>query len=256
MKNAWLLLSILTLASPALAQYEPPVEEAPAEEAAAEEAPAEEAPAEEAAAEEAPADEGEPMPIYLGVDQAMTTLSVSSLSGFDEQDYDSGQYRLKVGAVPIESIAVEFQVGFDNGGDAPDEVSTASYYGLYLVPHTTIIGGLELAFPVGYAKSSVERPGASSDLDSLAYGIDAQFPLRVFGESMPNLRVGGGGMVYYQRGDARLYGFSFGLRYDFAGGLGIGSFLSNLWPFGDDEEIPPAEEAPAEVVPAEEPPAE
>lgn len=240
MKNSWLLLCVAALAAPAWAQ---------------DEAPAEEAPAEEAAAEEIPADDGTSTPIYFGVDMATTTLSSSSLSGFDDGNYDSGQYRLRLGAVPIEGIGVEFHYGLDNGGEDDGEAATASYYGLYLVPMSTIIGGVELAFPVGYAMSTVERPGASEDLESLAYGMDAQLPLRAFGESLPNLRIGAGGMVYYQRGDARLYGINVGLRYDFGGGLG--SFFSNLWPWGDDEEVPEAEEAPPEVVPAEEqPPAE
>lgn len=247
MKNSWLLLCVVALATPAFAQDEAPVEEVAAEEA----------PAEEVAAEEAPADDGTSTPIYFGVDMATTTLSSSSLSGFDDGNYDSGQYRLRLGAMPIESIGVEVQYGIDNGGEGEGEAATASYYGVYLVPMATVIGGVEIAFPVGYAMSTVERPGASEDLESLAYGMDAQLPLRVFGESMPNLRVGAGGMVYYQRGDARLYGINLGLRYDFGGGLGIGSFLSNLWPFGDDEEVPEAEEPPPEVVPAEEePPAE
>jgi hypothetical protein len=245
MRTSWPLLLTLALAWPAHAQEEeeaPPAEEPAAEAAPAEEAATEEAPAEEAPTEEAAAEETEPWQLYAGLDLVSSTLSSSGLKGFGRNEFDSGMYRLRVGKRVFESVGAELHLGFDNGGEGPGEAATDSYYGLFLVPTATVFETVELAFPVGYAMSSVARTGASEDLSSIGYGVDAELPLRVFAETMPDLRFTAGWMIYYQKSDARLYGLNAGLRYDFTtANLGnpfgwIGGI--DLWPFGDDEETP------------------
>lgn len=187
----------------------------------------------------------EPVAAYFGVDVVTSTLSSSSLAGFAGDEFDSGMYRLRAGMRVFESVGLELHYGLDNGGEEADEVATDKYYGVFLVPTATVLETIELAFPVGYAMSSVENAGgASADLDSIGYGIDAELPLRLFGEGLPDLRLTAGWMVYYQKSDARLYGANAGLRYDFTSeGIGnplagAGNLLGSLWPFGDDEEAP------------------
>lgn len=256
MSKACSLLLVLLLAVPVYAQEEPAAEETPAEEpvndVAAEPAPESEATEEFAEtipldepAEEAPLENTDPLPVYAGLDLVSTTLSVSNLGGFAAQDYDSGIYRLRLGARLLEQVSFEFHYGFDAGDEGPGEASTQSYYGLFAVPGTNLFDTVELAFPVGYAKSSVERPGASADLGSVAYGLNAALPLRNFGEGYPDLRLTAGWMVYYQKSDARLYGANLGLRYDFttAGFKFSNPFAGlDLWPFGDDDEEEPVTE--------------
>lgn len=212
----------------------------------------------------ASAGEDRPLGVYVGADLVTSTLSSSSLNGFAGNEFESGMYRLRAGVRALESVGLELHYGLDNGGDQFDEVATDNYYGLFLVPTATVLETVELAFPIGYAMTSAtSASGASADLNSIAYGIDAELPLRTFGAGMPDLRLTAGWMVYYQKTDARMYGANFGLRYDFGGeGIGnpfsgIGRAIGSLWPFGGDEEAPaeegaaPAEEAPAEEAPAE-----
>lgn len=242
MNKVWSLLLVLMLAAPAYAQEAATPAEAPADEASGDE-PVETIPVEEPI-EEDPVVETDPLPVYVGLDLVNTTLSVSSLGGFQARDYDSGIYRLRLGARLLEQVSFEFHYGFDAGDEGPGEVSTQSYYGLFAVPAANLFDTVELAFPVGYAKSSVERPGASADLGSVAYGVNAELPFRTFGENFPDLRLTAGWMVYYQKNDARLYGANVGLRYDFTtAGFNFGNPFAglNLWPFGGDEE----EKAPA-----------
>lgn len=263
MNNAWKLMLLLLLAAPVFAQEEP-AEEPVTDEAATDAAPAEEAPPEAAPAESiettpveeasaepeqldtvpveeeaAAEEEGDALRLYAGVDFASTTLSVSNLPGFATGEYDSGLYRLRAGVEWVEQVMIELQFGFDAGDEGPGEASTKNYYGLFVVPTANLFDVAELAFPVGYAQNKVERPNASESLGSLAYGLNAELPLRNFGEGWPDLRIGGGWMVYYQKSDARLYGWNAGIRYDFTtSGFGNPFAGWDLWPFGDDEEQP------------------
>jgi len=248
--GAWTWIAAALLALPASAQEEP-VEVVPVEEAPAEEAPAEAAP-EESAAAEAPAEEvaseepAEPLALYVGADWVTTTLSVSAPLASGATELDSGMYRGRVGMRALESVGLELQFGVDNSDTEPGSVETSSYYGLFLVPTATVLEVVELAFPVGYAQSEYGS-GSSDSLRSIAYGVDAELPLRTFGAELPDLRFTAGWMVYYQKTDARAYGANAGVRYDFqTTGIGnplagLGSLLGMLWPFGGDEEAAPAE---------------
>lgn len=244
MNKSWIAFLALALAAPAFAQDEP-VEVVPAEPAAEEsaqpaaEAPVEEAPVEEtAAAEEAPAEESpsEPWAVYFGADYVNTTLSLSTPVNAPVVEVDSRMIRLRAGKRVLEAVGFELHYGVDQADEDKGQVSTDSYYGAYLVPTATVFEALELAFPVGYARSEFGDSGEA--LGGIGYGIDAEFPLRALGD-LPDIRLTAGWMVYYQKSDARVYGANFGLRYDFTidgfGGI-------DLWPFGDND----AAEAPAE----------
>jgi hypothetical protein len=264
MRKTWNLLLVSLLALPALAQETPPdesgsapvdepaatesapaadAEAAPAEGATAEapaEAPTEtpaEAPTETAAAEE-PVAEATPWALYGGFDYVLATLSSSRLSGFAAEDYDTGMYRLRFGSRVLDAVGLEAQFGLGTGGDGAGEAKTKSYYGVFAVPTATVFETVELAFPVGYAFNQVESGGASASMSSIAYGADAELPLKVFGD-LPDVRITLGWMIYHQKVPARIYGANLGVRYDFTTSSlgnpfgGIGSFLKGLWPFGD-----------------------
>lgn len=278
-KPHWALALLLTL--PAYAQEEAPAEETVVVEPAAESSDTGESFSDysegesfsdysegesfsDAAAEEGEsfgeaeaAAEDEPLAIYVGADLVNSTLSTSSLNGFPGSEFDSSMYRLRAGVRALESVGIELHYGLDNASDEPDEVATDSYYGLFLVPTATVLETVELAFPVGYAMTTAASRTASADLESIAYGIDAELPLRTFGEGLPDFRLTAGWMVYYQQNDARLYGANFGLRYDFGSGgignplTGIGNLFSAIWPFGDDAEAAPEEDAGVDEAPAE-----
>ena len=223
MNRSWIVLLALALAAPAFAQDEPaaeaPAEEVPAEEAAVEEAPAAEAPAEEAAeeapAEEAPAEEGasEPWKFYIGADTVDTTVSPSAAPSAPAGDADSSMLRVRVGARVLEAISLELHYGVDQADEAAGEVTTDAYYGIYFVPTAKLYDWLELAFPLGYGRSEFDDSGEA--LGSIAYGVDVEIPIKGFWDALPDVRLTGGGMVYYQKGDGRVYGINTGLRYDF-----------------------------------------
>jgi hypothetical protein len=247
MNRSWIACLALILAAPAFAQDEAevvpaePEAEAPAE-APAEAAPAEEAPAEEAApAEQAAAEEpAEPWALYFGADYVNTTLSVSAPVGAPASEFDSTMVRLRAGKRILDAVGLELHYGIDEADEKSGEVTTDSYYGVYLVPTATVFEMLELAFPVGYGRSEFGDSGEA--LGGIAYGIDAELPLRALGD-LPDLRLTAGWMVYYQDSDARVYGANFGLRYDFTT-ASLGNpfgFLSGLWPFGGDDEKAPSE---------------
>lgn len=215
----------LMLAAPAFAQDESaevvPVEEAPAEEVApeeaapVEEAAVEEAPVEEVAAEEAPSEEpGEPWQVYVGADYVSTTLSLSDPGTAPAAEFDSTMIRVRAGKRVLESVGFELHYGVDQADEEKGEVTTDAYYGAYLVPTATVFEMLELAFPVGYGRSEFGDSGEA--LGSVAFGLNAEVPLRAFISGLPDIRLVGGWMVYYQKSDARVYGANFGLRYDFS----------------------------------------
>jgi len=255
MKISGMTLLALVLSAPAFAQEEPPAEVVPVEEAPAETppdaAPAEAAPAdapsEVAATEEAPAEEGagEPWHLYFGADYVTNTVSVSVPQTAPSADFDSKMLRLRVGKRILDAVGLEFHYGIDQSDEKAGEIKTDTYYGLFLVPTATLFETVELAFPVGFARSEF-GDGSGDSLDSVAYGVDAELPLTVFGD-LPDIRLTAGGMVYYQKSDARVYGANLGLRYDFdVNGFGnpfagLGHWIGGL--FGGDDEPAPAEPA-------------
>jgi hypothetical protein len=248
LSGACSLALALGLALPGFAQEEFEAEVVPMDEYSEDAAPAEEtfAPAEEVAAEDGyagePEEPAEPLMLYVGVDYVVSTLS---LSNGGAGDLDSGMYRARLGWRALEAVGLEAHVGVDNSDGEPGSVETKRYYGVFVVPTATVFEVVELAFPVGYAQSSFEQGSFSEDYASIAYGLDLELPVRTFAESLPDLRLTAGWMVYYQKSDARSYGANVGLRYDFqTSGFRLGNPLAGLWPFGDDD--PATETAAAE----------
>jgi hypothetical protein len=233
MTRSWHLLLALALAVPAWAQEEPAVEEtgaAPAEETgatpvedagaaeasgSAEAAAPEEAPLEEIAVEEISEDSSSrPVAFYGGVDLVSSRLSTSA----DMEDLHSGIYRIHAGARPIEGLALEVQAGIHEGSDGPGLFRTESYVGAFVIPSIRALDTFDLSFPVGYANTAVIPDAATKEnLHSVAYGFEAALPMRAFSENLPDLRFTLGGMVYYQKGNARIYGVHAGLVYGFGG---------------------------------------
>jgi len=226
MKTSWSWALALVLAMPVYAQEESAAEVVPADEPAAEPAaeeaaPVEEATAEEAPTEEAPAEASEPLALYFGVDAVTSTLSLSGTGAAGTSEFDSGMYRARLGVRALDAVGIELHYGIDNSDNEPGSVETKSYYGVFVVPTATVFEVVELAFPVGYAQSSFGSGSANEDFRSIAYGIDAELPIRSFADSLPDLRLTAGWMVYYQKSDGRAYGANLGLRYDFSfGGAG------------------------------------
>lgn len=184
---------------------EPPAE--PLEEAAAE-------PVEEPAAEDAPA--RDPLKLYAGLDFATTTVSVSGNRTVGALELDSGMLRLRGGVKLAEGLGAELQLGFDQGGDGPDEATTDGYVGLYLVPTATLFETVEVAFPVGFSRTSYGTTARGSvNTDGLGYGFNLEVPLALVAEDLPDLRLSLGWMVYSQDSESRSYGANFGIRYDF-----------------------------------------
>jgi len=214
MSKSWIacLAVAVALALPAFAQDEPPAaEEQPAEESAA--------PAAEPAAEgveEVPADEApaEPWKLYLGVDNVNTTIALSVPPTVPANEFHSTMIRARVGMRVLEAVGLELHYGADRADEEKGEVATDAYYGVYFVPTATVLDFLELAFPVGYGRSEFDDSGEA--LGSIGYGIDAEIPIRGFYDGLPDVRLTGGWMVYYQKSDARVYGANLGLRYDFS----------------------------------------
>lgn len=219
-------------ADPAAAEAESAaVAEPAAEEAAATEAPAdssadtaaaegspdqsEAAPAE---AEQAPAEERKPWPLYVGVDMDRLKLSLSDpalASRLGGQTVDSTMLRLRAGVRFFDLIGVELHLGSGSEDDEPGKFGVGSYAGLFVAPTGVLFDTIELAALVGYTQMKAEHGAASETLRGQAYGLNVELPLRSLGESLPNLRVGLGHIVFNAKGRYRTQGLHFGLRYDF-----------------------------------------
>lgn len=168
---------------------------------------------------------------YVGADLQDTKLSISdsnSYGGLNNTSYDSKFWDIRAGYRLFKAIGVEAHYGIpDQDADTSGRFKTRHYYGVFAVPTANVFDLFEIAFPLGYTNQGVTINGQTTSggnavvekhLNSLAYGANLEVPVRVFWRALPDFRLTGGGMVYYQRGDAREYGFHFGLRYDFGFG--------------------------------------
>ncbi|WP_133164222.1 hypothetical protein [Solimonas fluminis] len=191
-----------------------PAEEAPVE-AAAEEAPAEEAPAEETASE----DSGEPFHFYLGVDKAEVTLALSDdalETAFGSDELDSSLFRIRAGMRLLEAVGLELQYGIaDDKDDEAKKFEVGEYYGIFVVPTGSLFELVEISVPIGYSSMKAEKGGASETFDGVSYGVNLEVPITLNSEWFPDIRVGGGGLVYRADRDSRVYGYHFGVRLDF-----------------------------------------
>lgn len=202
-----------------------PADAVPAEEAAA---PVEEAaPAEDtASAEDSGGSSGgeedtgdaEGRKLYVGVDYDMTTVDIndgqvaSALSG---NRFDSDFYKLRLGTRLFEAVGLELNAGFPANNAGAEKLETQQFYALYLVPTGVLFELIEVSARIGYAYTELQGDAGSEDADGMSFGLGVELPLRGFGGSLPDLRIGVGGTVYQEDRDGRVYGFHGGLRYDF-----------------------------------------
>ncbi|MDM4772264.1 hypothetical protein [Solimonas sp. SE-A11] len=204
-------------------------EAAPADGAAAElsaeSAPAEEAPVEEAASEEAPAEEtasedsGEPFHFYLGVDKAEITLALSDTAletAFGGDELESSMYRIRAGMRLLDAVGLELHYGVaDDKDDGAKKFEIGEYYGIFVVPTGSLFELVEISVPIGYSSMKAERGAASETFDGVSYGVNLEVPITLNSEWFPDIRIGGGGLVYRADRDSRVYGYHFGVRLDF-----------------------------------------
>lgn len=219
------------------------VEAAPADAAAVEAAPADAPPADAAAVEEAaaPAEEsapaedtassedssgggdeggedGEGLKLYVGVDYDMTTVDINdgevenALSG---DRFDSDFYKLRLGTRLFEAVGLELNAGFPANNASSEKLETKQFYALYLVPTGVLFELIEVSAKIGYAYTELKSDVGKEDADGMSFGLGIELPLRRFGESLPDLRLGVGATVYQEDRDGRVYGFHGGVRYDF-----------------------------------------
>lgn len=155
------------------------------------------------------------LPLYLGASYADGKLSVSESDVFPDEDFDTEFYVAHIGT-RYKAFAFELQAGFGKDQeDEPASVETDSYYGAFVIPTGTVLNKFELAFPIGVTHMTLEQGGLEDDFEGVAYGANIQFPLKLMSEALPDIRIIGGGMVYQQDTDTRVYGWNAGLRYDF-----------------------------------------
>jgi hypothetical protein len=193
-----------TEAPPADATAEAPSEPAPVE-----------APAEEASSE--PAEEESPLILYVGADYGSVTVSISNLRSFPVTDTESMIYKGRVGMRISDAIGVEAHYGKgQEDEDLPNAAQLDHYFGIYIVPTGTLLDVVEFGFPLGFAWAKVRSNNEREALDGVSYGMNMEFPIKLFLDTSPDIRFGGGGMVYQQNNSARTYGWHVGIRYDFA----------------------------------------
>jgi hypothetical protein len=180
-----------------------------------------------AAAETAAADASprKPLNLYVGYDYVHTNFLASnpnspptpnSTSQFGTNNLGSKFHQVRAGLRLFDVIGLEAHYGIKVGdGVKPDTIATSNYAGLYFVPTGTLFETVEISALLGYARMSLEQPGASLSVHGSSYGANLELPLRRLSESLPDIRIGGGVMVYHHDTESRIYGTHFGIRYDF-----------------------------------------
>lgn len=198
-----------------------------ADEAASDTAASDAAPAEDTASSDDSGDssgdsdsgDGEGLKLYVGLEYDQTTIDINDdakEAALGRHRFDSDFYKLRLGWRAFEAVAVEFHAGFPANKSSNDELETKQFYGLYLVPTGVLLNTIEVSARLGYAYTEVKADGgAKEDQDGASFGIAFELPLRLFGESMPNLRIGAGGTVYQEERESRIFGWHGGIRYDF-----------------------------------------
>ena len=185
-----------------------------------------EASAEAAPAEAAPAEERKPWQLYAGYDYAMVNFLASSRNSpptpndanqFSNDNLHGNFHQVRAGVRVFDVIGIEAHYGIKAGGDnKPDSMAVKNNMGLYFVPTGTLFDVVEISALLGYASTKMEHAGKSLTVRGSSYGANLEVPLRpLLGEWMPDIRVGGGFMVYHHDSESRIYGSHFGLRYDF-----------------------------------------
>jgi membrane protein involved in colicin uptake len=185
---------------------------------------AEAAPAEAAAA--APAGERKPWQLYAGYDYAMANFLASSSNSpstpnkanqFSSDNLHGSFHQIRAGVRVFDVIGIEAHYGIKAGSEGqPSSMGIKNNMGLYFVPTGTLFDVVEISALIGYASTKLEHGGNTLSVHGSSYGANLEVPLRpLLGEWMPDIRVGGGFMVYHHDSESRIYGSHFGLRYDF-----------------------------------------
>lgn len=162
--------------------------------------------------------DGEGLNLYVGAEFDSTTIDLDDdglEAGFGGRRFDSDFAKLRLGVRLFEAVGLEIQGGVPVSNAGGDELETKQFFAFYFVPTGVLLDVVEVSARIGYALTTLENDGAKEDLDGMSYGVGMELPLRLFGEGMPNLRLGVGGTVYQQDRESRVYGFHGGLRYDF-----------------------------------------
>lgn len=158
--------------------------------------------------------------LYVGLEYDQTTVDLdddqteAAFGGGNR--FDADFYKLRLGARLFESVGLELHAGFPASDASNDELEVKQFYGLYLVPTGVLMEMIEVSARLGYAFVELENDQGSEDADGASFGLGAELPLRAFGESLPNLRIGVGATVYQEQRSGRMYGFHGGIRYDFS----------------------------------------
>ncbi|WP_428309348.1 hypothetical protein [Hydrocarboniphaga sp.] len=157
--------------------------------------------------------------IYFGAERVEATLDLSDDSlqqRYGDDKLDGAFYRGRVGLRLAPGIAIEGHGGFLPDDDkASNDAKFKHLWAVYLVTTGTVLDTVELSGRVGWAWVGVKNPNADESFNSVSYGLEAALPLRVFGESLPDIRLVAGATVFNQERQERSYGWSYGLRYDF-----------------------------------------
>jgi hypothetical protein len=161
---------------------------------------------------------------YIGADYVDTKLSVSNPDTVNQipvGDYDLRFVDIRAGYRLFNAIGIEGHYGVKSEDASADggTLGLDHYYGVFVVPTATVFDAFEIGVPLGYARTAVTRQlngvNTVADLNSVSFGVNFELPIRVFWGQLPDVRLTGGGTVYDQKTDARLYGFHFGARFDF-----------------------------------------
>jgi hypothetical protein len=183
-------------------------------------APAEAAPAETAATETAATgSERKPLAFYFGYDRVHVNTLISNQSlatKFGTDNLGSSFHQIRAGIRLFDVIGLEAHYGIEgDNGSKPGTVGIKNYAGIYFAPTGTLLETVEISALLGYARMNIERPGASLSVRGASYGVNLELPIRRLWEALPNVRLGGGVMVYHRDSDSRSYGSHFGARFDF-----------------------------------------
>lgn len=134
---------------------------------------------------------------------------------FGGSSFTSNFHQLRFGARLFNFLGVEAHYGVSGEDGSGGTVSTDNNYGLYLAPTGVLFNTVEVSALIGYNRLKLSNASASESFDGVSYGLNAELPLRHFFESLPDIRVGAGAMIYHKANDAQIIGTHLGLRYDF-----------------------------------------
>lgn len=171
------------------------------------------------ASEGAGAEESAAWKLYAAVhlDQPKLSLTSEELkSRFGAADLDGNMLRLRAGLRLFDWIGVELQLGAGGDeGDEPGKFTVANYMGLFFAPTGVVFETVEISGLVGISSMKAERDNVSETFSGDAYGVNIELPVRTFVESLPDLRLSGGYLIYNDSNNYQTHGAHLGLRYDF-----------------------------------------